>query len=50
VIAHRLKTVQTVDRILVLHAGRVVQEGDHAALMAAEGPYRQMVVAYRGMG
>ena len=48
VVAHRLTTVRGADRILVLDAGRVVQEGNHAGLMAADGPYRRMVAAYGG--
>ncbi len=43
VIAHRLATVRTADRILVLDGGRVVEAGDHAALSARDGPYRRMI-------
>lgn len=46
VIAHRLRTVCGADRILVLDSGLVVQEGNHASLMAAGGPYRDMVAAH----
>lgn len=42
VIAHRLSTVQNADRIVVLEQGRVVQEGSHAALLAAGGLYREL--------
>jgi ATP-binding cassette subfamily C protein CydD len=49
VIAHRLKTVQGADRILVLDAGQVVQEGNHASLMATDGFYSRMVSAYGGL-
>lgn len=42
VIAHRLSTVQNADRILVLHHGRLAEEGTHQALLAAGGLYRQL--------
>jgi ATP-binding cassette subfamily B protein len=42
VIAHRLSTVRTLDRILVFDRGRVVEEGSHAALMQRGGPYRAL--------
>lgn len=42
VIAHRLSTIRDVDRILVLHRGRLVEEGSHDELLAANGPYRKL--------
>jgi ATP-binding cassette subfamily B protein len=42
VIAHRLSTVRALDRILVFDAGRIVEDGDHAALLAGEGAYRRL--------
>ena len=42
VIAHRLSTVQHADRILVFEGGRIVQQGRHDELLAAEGPYRRL--------
>ena len=42
VIAHRLSTVQHADTILVFDGGRIVQQGRHADLLAAEGPYRRL--------
>ena len=36
-IAHRLSTVKGADRILVLDDGRIVEEGNHASLMAVPG-------------
>ena len=42
VIAHRLATVRAADRIIVLDRGRVVEQGDHAALMAEKGLYARL--------
>jgi len=42
VIAHRLSTIAGADAILVLEDGRLVEQGRHAALLAAGGRYRAM--------
>jgi len=42
VIAHRLVTVQRADRIVVLEAGRIVEQGSHNQLLAAGGRYRDL--------
>ena len=42
VIAHRLSTVVDAHEILVMDAGRIVERGSHAQLLAAEGRYAQM--------
>lgn len=46
IIAHRLSTIERVDRILVLDHGRIVEEGDHATLLARGGRYCQVYNAY----
>jgi ATP-binding cassette subfamily C protein CydD len=48
IIAHRLNTVRDADRIYVLDAGRVVEQGGHAELMAQQGAYRQLIRAFAG--
>ncbi len=42
VIAHRLATVLKADRILVMEAGRIVEEGDHTALVMKGGVYARL--------
>jgi ATP-binding cassette subfamily B protein len=41
-ISHRFSTVRMADRIVVLEAGRLVEEGSHTELMALEGRYAAM--------
>ncbi len=42
VIAHRLGTIRRADLILVLSGGKIVERGDHASLLAADGLYHRL--------
>ncbi|MFD8020857.1 ABC transporter ATP-binding protein [Streptomyces lavendulae] len=42
VVAHRLSTVATMDRLVVLDRGRIVEQGTHQELLTAEGPYAKL--------
>lgn len=45
IIAHRMSTIKNADLILVMDRGRIVEQGDHDALMAQQGLYHQLVQA-----
>jgi len=49
VIAHRLATIRAADRILVLDQGRIVEEGDHATLVARDGLYARLAALQFGL-
>ncbi|MCL2889387.1 MAG: ABC transporter ATP-binding protein, partial [Eggerthellaceae bacterium] len=42
VVAHRLSTVASLDRIIVLREGEIVEDGSHAQLIKAGGEYAQL--------
>lgn len=46
VIAHRLSQAAACDRILVLDAGRIIEQGDHDSLVAAQGSYANLWAAW----
>jgi subfamily B ATP-binding cassette protein MsbA len=39
VIAHRLSTIEGADKIIVMHAGKIIEQGTHADLLAQDGHY-----------
>ncbi|MDT8304806.1 MAG: ABC transporter ATP-binding protein [Anaerolineae bacterium] len=46
IIAHRLSTVRTADRIIVLEQGRIIEEGSHDGLLRARGHYAELYDTY----
>ncbi|MCS5601161.1 MAG: ABC transporter ATP-binding protein, partial [Paracoccus sp.] len=48
VIAHRLSTIRNADKIVVIEAGRVVEQGSHDQLMARRGAYARLVALQFG--
>jgi ATP-binding cassette subfamily B multidrug efflux pump len=47
-IAHRLSTIARMDRLVVMENGRIVEQGTHAELLAAEGAYSRMWLRQSG--
>jgi len=48
VIAHRLSTVRTADRVVVVDAGRIVESGNHDELLSSRGAYARLVASQGG--
>ena len=48
VVAHRLSTVRGCGTIVVMSAGRVVESGSHAELLARQGAYHALVIQQLG--
>ncbi len=46
IIAHRLSTVRSADRIIVLQKGQIIEEGTHNALMVQSGHYAELYDTY----
>ncbi|HNP70642.1 MAG TPA: ABC transporter ATP-binding protein [Kouleothrix sp.] len=46
IIAHRLSTVRAADRIIVMQAGRIIEQGSHDELLARGGHYAELYNAY----
>jgi subfamily B ATP-binding cassette protein MsbA len=49
VIAHRLSTIRRADQILVVEAGRIIERGKHAELLAAHGRYWELYTRQYGL-
>lgn len=49
-IAHRLSTIRDADRIIVIEDGKILESGNHEALLAQKGRYYEMVVSQLGLG
>ncbi len=46
IVAHRLSTVRTADRIIVLSGGQIIEQGNHEALLAQGGHYATLYATY----
>ena len=48
IVAHRLSTIEGVDRVVVIEEGRIVEQGPHAALLQQNGLYAKLYFTQRG--
>ena len=44
--SHRLSTIKSADRIIVLEAGKIIEEGNHTGLLALNGHYAGLYNTY----
>jgi ABC-type multidrug transport system fused ATPase/permease subunit len=42
VIAHRLSTITNADKIVVIHDGKIIEQGTHTELLANQGMYYEL--------
>jgi len=42
IVAHRLSTIQNADKIIVMHKGRIMEEGTHQELLSNHGMYYKL--------
>jgi ABC-type transport system involved in Fe-S cluster assembly fused permease/ATPase subunit len=49
IVSNRLSVLQHTDTVLVLHRGRLVDSGEHSALILRSGPYRDAWLAQRNV-
>jgi ATP-binding cassette, subfamily B, bacterial len=47
-IAHRLSTAEAADRVIVVDAGRIVEQGSHDELLVAGGTYAALYASWLG--
>jgi len=48
IVTHRLRAAQLAEHVMLMNAGRIVQVGTHASLLAEDGPYAILAASHRG--